>query len=228
MAFRAGPVARLRRRRGGLLRLRLCGTLLIERNEIHGIEQERRETAVADRCSDDFARKRKQKARAFDHDHGLHLRLRDIQYPEYAGECQVEDEKNASRAFGFSFQLERNFIVGFRKLLDADIDLNLDVGLRLIRIERTWRIRILEREVLDVLSKNVELCLLWTRRWLGRTTVPRSCRRAAIAGSCHETYPFPARRLRVWRVANTGACPRQGCKLRVSRFASTSTLGSSP
>src|SRR5262249_32316404 len=168
------------------------------------------------------------KARAFDHDHGLHLRLRDIQHAEHAGECQVEGEKNAPRGFGFSFELERNFIVGFRKLLDADINLNLDVGLSLIRVERTLRIRILEREVLDVLSKNVELRLLWTRRWLGLTTVPRSCRRAAIAGSCHETHPFPVHQLRVWRVANTGACPRQGCKPRVSRFASMSTLGSSP
>src|SRR6478609_8392196 len=59
----------LRRRR--LRHLRLCRALLIERDEIDGIEQERREATVAHRGSHDLACKWEQQARALDHDERL-------------------------------------------------------------------------------------------------------------------------------------------------------------
>ena len=54
-------------RRGGCCGCCLRQPLLIERDEIDRIEQERREAAVAHRGGDDLAREREQQPRAFDH-----------------------------------------------------------------------------------------------------------------------------------------------------------------
>src|SRR5712691_10405756 len=61
----------LARRRGRLRRLCLGRALLIERDEIDGVEEERRKAAIAHRGGDDLARERKQQPRAFDHDERL-------------------------------------------------------------------------------------------------------------------------------------------------------------
>ena len=82
----------------GLRRLHLCDALLIERDEIDRIEQQRREAAVAYRGGYDLARERKQQPRAFDHDQRLQRLLRHVLDPEYAGESQVEGEQHAAAA----------------------------------------------------------------------------------------------------------------------------------
>src|SRR5262245_45857256 len=152
-----------------LLRL-LRQPLVIERNEIHRIEQERRIAPVAHRGRDDLAREREQEPRALDHDHRLDVLLRDIHNAEHTGEGQIEDKQHHALGLGFAFELERHFVVGRRELVDAHIDLNVELRLLLAGRERARRIRILKREILDVLPEHVELRKLglvpcgWLRR----------------------------------------------------------------
>src|SRR5207249_9946730 len=82
------------------------------------------------------------------------------------------------------FELEGDLVVAFGELADADIDLDIDRGLRLARRQRARRIRILEREVLDVLGEDSELRLaLLGGLWAGP--------RAAVTGGRHERFLSP-------------------------------------
>ena len=133
----------LRRRR--LRHLRLCRALLIECDEIDGIEQERREATVAHCGCHDLARKREQQARALDHDERLQCLRRYVLDAKDAGEGQVERKQNGAGVLGLAFEIERDLIIGLGELLDGDIDLNVDGGLRLRRRQRARRVRIFER-----------------------------------------------------------------------------------
>src|SRR4029077_7373917 len=97
----------------------------------------------------------------------------------------------------------RDFVVGLGQLLDADIDLDVDRRLRLARRQGAWCVRILEREILDVLAEDAELRLAL----LG----VRDLRRAAIAGGRHRNYLSPLATAAVGGVANTGPSAGQGC-----------------
>ena len=83
-------------RRSRLRRLRLRRALLIEGDEIDGIEQERREATVAHRGCHDLACKREQQARALDHDERLQRLRRYVLNAKDAGKGQVEGKQNGS------------------------------------------------------------------------------------------------------------------------------------
>ena len=86
--------------------------LLIERDEIDRIEQQRRKAAVAHRGRDDLAREREQQPRAFDHHQRLQLLLRHVLDAEHAGERQIEGEQHGAGSFRLAFELERDLEVG--------------------------------------------------------------------------------------------------------------------
>src|SRR5262245_57480811 len=97
--------------------------------------------------------------------------------PEHAGECQVEREQRYPFDFGLTFELERHLEIGWCELAHPDVDLDVDRGLRFLWRERPRRIRVLEREILDVLAEDTEP---------GPGLRLRLRLRAAI-GRCHET-----------------------------------------
>src|SRR5207248_694331 len=82
----------------------------------------------------------------------------------------------------FTVELQRDFVVGFGKLLYPDIDLNLDCRLGLCWSQGTGGVGILEGEVLDVLPQHIELRLC--------LSTGGSLRRAAIAGGGHWELPL--------------------------------------
>src|SRR5258708_18354637 len=197
----------LARRGRWLRRLRLGRALLIKRDEIDRIEQQRREAPVAYGRCDDLAREREQQARTLDHDDWLQCLCRHVLDAENASECQVEGKQDRSCALGLAFELEGDFVVGLGKLLGAHIDLNVDRRLRLIGRQGARRVRILEREILDVLAKHAELRLALRSA--------RARRGSAIAaGGGHRLYPLTTLSLptiaAVGGVANTGAPVGQG------------------
>ena len=132
-------------RRGRLRCLHLRRALLIERDEINGIEQEGRETTVADRGGDDLACEWEQQPRALDHHQRLQRLGRYVLDAKDAGEGQIEGEQDGSGAFRFAVEVEGDLVIGFGELLDANIDLNIDGGLRLRRRQGARRVRVFER-----------------------------------------------------------------------------------
>ena len=65
-------------------------SLLVDRNEIDGVEQQRGKSAISHSRRDYFASKWKQQPGAFDHKHRLEVFGRNILKPEYACECQLK------------------------------------------------------------------------------------------------------------------------------------------
>jgi len=100
-------------------------------------------------------------------------------------EGQLEREQRRAGVLSLAFERQRDLEVGRGELLHPDVDLDVDCRLRLGRLQRAWRIRILERKILDVLGEHGELRLplLSLARLRGR-----ALRRAAIAGSRHHSY----------------------------------------
>src|SRR5262249_19203343 len=125
---------------GRRLSLHLRHALLIERNEVNRIEKKRRKAAITHGGCPNLAGKGGQESRAFDHDKRLDLLLRYVLNPEHPCKCQVEGEQDRVGAVGLTLQFQRNFVIGFRKLLDADIDLNVDLRLQLGWRERAGRV----------------------------------------------------------------------------------------
>src|SRR5205807_2308259 len=110
-----GPGSLARRGRW-LRRLRLARALLIKRDEIDWIEQQRREAPVAYGRCNDLAREREQQARTLDHDDWLQCLCRHVLDAENASKCQVEGKQDRSCALGLAFELEGDFVVGLGKL----------------------------------------------------------------------------------------------------------------
>jgi DNA polymerase-3 subunit epsilon len=152
-----------RRHRAG--RLHLAHLLAIETDEIHRIEQQRREAAIAHGGGDDFAREREQQARTFDQHDRVQVFRRDVLDAEHACEFQVEAEHQAGVQLRLAVKLERYLDVAIRQRLGIDIDLNGDLRLlRSDRRQRLRRVRVLEREILDVLRHHLDLRLLVRHR----------------------------------------------------------------
>src|SRR6516165_12005700 len=78
----------LARRWSRLRRLGLGRALLIKRDEIDRIEQQRREAPIAYGSCHDLAREREQQARTLDHDDRLQGLCRHVLDAENASECQ--------------------------------------------------------------------------------------------------------------------------------------------
>src|SRR6516164_3469921 len=197
----------LARRRSRLRRLGLGRALLIKRDEIDRIEQQRWEAPIAYGRCNDLAREREQQARTLDHDDRLQGLCRHVLDAENASECQVEGKQDRSGVLGLAFELEGDFVVGLGKLLGAHIDLNVDRRLRLIGRQGARRVRVLKREILDVLPKHAELRLALRSA--------RARRGSAIAaGGGHRLYLSLPTIAAVGGVANTGAPVGQGYHAR--------------
>src|SRR5262244_2088356 len=193
----------LARRRRWLRRLHLGRALLIKRDEVDRVEQQGWKASVTHRGCDDLAREREQQARTLDHNNWLQCLRRYVLDAENASECQIEGKEDRSGALGLAFELEGNLVVGLSKLLRAHIDLNVDRWLGLIGRQGARRIRILEREILDVLAKYAELRLTLRSG--------RARRGSAIAaGGGHRLYLSLPTIAAVGGVANTGAPVGQG------------------
>src|SRR6516162_3682668 len=193
----------LARRRSRLRRLGLGRALLIKRDEIDRIEQQRWEAPIAYGRCNDLAREREQQARTLDHDDRLQGLCRHVLDAENASECQVEGKQDRSGVLGLAFELEGDFVVGLGKLLGAHIDLNVDRRLRLIGRQGARRVRVLKREILDVLPKHAELRLALRSARARRGS-------AVAAGGGHRLYLSLPTIAAVGGVANTGAPVGQG------------------
>src|SRR5215467_1905472 len=136
------PSRRRRGRRG--LRAGLRHALLVERDKIDWIEQERPEATVAYRGRDHFARERKQEPRAFDEQDRLQVLRRHILEPEYSGKREVEGKHHGSGIIRLAFDSQRHLVFNLTELLQSEVDGDVDCRLGLARCQRLRRIRILE------------------------------------------------------------------------------------
>src|SRR5713101_881878 len=87
---------------------------------------------------------------------------------EYAGIGQIEAEHQFPGIFRLAFDRKRHLVFVFRDIVGADVDLDVDRGLLLLRRQRSGSVRILERQVLGVLRQHVQL---GRRGRLGRRAV---------------------------------------------------------
>src|SRR5215813_1488699 len=176
------PSRRWRGRRGWRAGLRHA--LLVERDEIDRIEQERPETAVAYRGRDHLARERKQEPWAFDEQDRLQMLRRHILESEYARKREVEGKHHGSGIFRLAFDSQRHLVFNLTKLLQSEVDGDVDRRLVLTRCQRLRRIGILEREILDVLAQHIELgeSLLGLRLRFRRAAIGRGHLRYLRAG----------------------------------------------
>ena len=93
---------------------------------------------------------------------------RHVNDAEHAGIDKLEAEQHLAGILGFALHGERHFVLAFGEIVGADVDLNIDLGRLRLRGERSWRVRIFERQILGVLRQDVEL---GRRARLGRDTV---------------------------------------------------------
>jgi hypothetical protein len=131
--------------------------LLIQADEIDGIKHQGREAAIADGGRDDLACEREQEPRALDHDERMQVFLRYVQDPEHAGIGELEAEDHLAVVLGLALDRQRHLIFVLGHVVGADIDLDVDLGRRGLRGQRSGRVRILEGKVLGVLRQHVEL-----------------------------------------------------------------------
>ena len=131
--------------------------LTIQPDEIDRVEHQRREAAVAHRGCDDFPREREQQPRTFDHDQRMQVFLRYIQDAEHPGIGQLEAEHQLAAVLRLAFDRQRHLIFVLGGTVGADIDLDIDRRLLLLRRQRAGCVRVLEREVLGILRQHVQL-----------------------------------------------------------------------
>src|SRR5882724_5007304 len=113
---------------------RLRQALLIERDKIDRIEQERGKTTVAHRGCNDLAREREQQPRALDQQQRLQVLLRHVLEPEHAREGEIEGEQHGAGILRLALELERHLVLALAELLNSDID--GDVNGRLVLARR--------------------------------------------------------------------------------------------
>src|SRR5450759_3634894 len=133
-----------RRRRRRRRWLQLAHPLAIERDEIHRVEQQRREAAIAHGGGDDLAREREQQARTFDQHERVYAFLRHVLDAEYAGIFQFESENQFVVGFRLAVKLECHLDVVVRQRLGVDVDLNADLRRLRSDRQRLRRVRVLE------------------------------------------------------------------------------------
>src|SRR3546814_16401687 len=67
---------------------------------------------------------------------------------------EVDDERDLAIGLGAHFELEQHFVDLVADLVGADVELDVDLRLRARRtLEDAWGVRILERQILDVLDR---------------------------------------------------------------------------
>jgi hypothetical protein len=87
----------------------------------------------------------------------MQVLLRHVHDPEHTGIGEVEAEHHLAAVFGLALDRKRHFELVFGDIVGADVDLDIDRGLLLLRRQRGRRVRILERQVLGVLRQHVQL-----------------------------------------------------------------------
>ena len=128
--------------------------LQIEAVEVDRVDVKGRIAAVAHRVGDDLAREREQQARALDHRQRLDLLGRDVLDAEHAGVMELELEDDAGPLARAAFEQQVDLVVGGGDLPAVDVDLKVEA--RRLLAEAARRVRVLEREVLDVLRHDRE------------------------------------------------------------------------
>ena len=94
--------------------------------------------------------------------------LRHVDDAEHAGIGEIEAEHHLAGVFRLAFDRKRHFVLVFGDIVGADVDLDIDRRLLLLRRQRGRRVRIFERQVLGVLRQHVQL---GRRGRLGRRAV---------------------------------------------------------
>src|SRR6266478_2455937 len=94
----------------------------------------------------------------------MQILLGDVLDAENPGKDQVEAEQDGAGHLGLALEAQLHFNIGVRERFGVDVNLNVDRGLLLSGRQRARCVRILEREILDVLGKNIELRRLTRRR----------------------------------------------------------------
>src|SRR5205807_1457873 len=107
--IRSGRALGLSRR---LLLLRLRGLLLIERDEIDGIEQQRREAAADHRRCDELTGEREQQPRALDHDQRPDIFGRNALQVENARIAEIEREQGGGVDLRLALHLQLDLEIG--------------------------------------------------------------------------------------------------------------------
>ena len=141
----------------GLRRSLPLHVLTVQADKIDRIQHQRREAAIADRGCDDLTREREQQPWAFDHDQRMQIFLRDIYDPKHPGVGEIEAEHHLAGVFRLAFDRKRHFEFIFGDIVGADIDLDIDRRLLLLRRQRAGGVRIFERQVLGVLRQHIQL-----------------------------------------------------------------------
>ena len=88
---------------------------------------------------------------------GCRFSLRHVHDAEHAGIGELEAEHHLAAVFGLALDRQRHLVLVLGDVVGADIDLDVDRRLLLLRRQRGGRVRILERQVLGVLRQHVEL-----------------------------------------------------------------------
>ena len=133
--------------------------LLVKHFKIYFGQMNRRKSGPCDRVRDIGAQVRVNDVRAADAEQRIKLFLRDVTRLENAGLLALDQERNLVLDFGGDGNGDGRFEDPFRQGLGADIDRNFDRR-RILLEENTWRIRLLQRQVLQIDALDLEYGLL--------------------------------------------------------------------
>jgi hypothetical protein len=120
--------------------------------EVDAVEQEGREARILRRFSDDLAGEREQQARSLDQEEGPKGLFREVAKSEQPAVAQLDHELDAAVRPGRNVELDHDLVNVVRDPLDVDVELHVDARL-VLPLEHVWCVRILNREIFDVLRK---------------------------------------------------------------------------
>jgi hypothetical protein len=127
--------------------------LPIETGKINRIDEERWEAAIADRIRYDLASEWKEKARAFDHHDSLDGVGRYVLDPENAGIFEIEPEDSFRTLSSLTNERHFNLEILFCERTCVHIDRDIDIRRPVLLTEGTWRIRVFEGQILNILPE---------------------------------------------------------------------------
>jgi len=137
-----------------LLRLHLGD---IGRREVDRVEQQRSEATAGHRLADHLASEWEQQARGLDQKDRAESVLGKVAGAEQAGVGEVHDEVDPVVGTGRDVDLDSDFVDFVGDFLRIEAELYVERRLRFPLIDRR-SIRILDREILDILGEDAELC----------------------------------------------------------------------
>jgi hypothetical protein len=160
----------------------IMATLLfgVERLEIDRLQEERREAAILHEVRNDLTSIREQHVRAIRREHGIAPRRIESGQTEDAGLMDFRQVRGLVFDLARRGHAEHDFERGFAELRHALRKIQLDIRLRLLRLENLRCARRLEGDVLDVDLLQAELRLRKLRLDV----------RGAVGGLCHDYCSF--------------------------------------